>query len=225
MRRLALALVLLPSLAWGKGMVIVDDTYSPTAGVVKNLALHANYARAVTQQLLDRFGISYVIVPPKIARTEFCRIGVQTWNQGAANAYTESFDWVLHVDFDGKLTTLNPNYRPDSLTLSALSSQVGGMLVPQLFWLLQRNSAVPSPFASDSTTDTTGFGSASPPGFINEANAIQVPVYMKSSSGRIFLESSYIASVFTHGTPLRKAGGVPPWLIAGLSARLLTTTT
>ena len=86
--------------------------------------------REQARGILDGFGVEYDIVSAKVAKTEFCRTGVVTFNFGTAAAFTRTYDAVIHLTGSTmSATTFNQGYRPDSLFSSTKAP-----VVPQLFW-------------------------------------------------------------------------------------------
>jgi hypothetical protein len=120
-------LLLIPSVSTAKVMVVSASGISP---VNISEQTYIDYYTSMVTSILDRYGTTYKVVSRYDAKTEFCRIGVMTWNFGTAGAYTESFDAVIHVGGYTSTAGARPyaQYRPESLT------SVGAMpTVPQLF--------------------------------------------------------------------------------------------
>lgn len=207
MRWLLLALLLVPSLAEARGMVIVNRVRNSafSAAVTARQERQADYSTQTALDLLDRFNVNYAVVPASQVKTEFARTGAMVWGAGTSSATVEQFDWVLHVNYPGKLAKSGrwafPNYRPDSLHMSAL----GGATVPQLFWNMQINSATPVSFLADTTGDTTGFSGGA--AALYQPASCQFPPYAVSHSGYKFLESSYISTP-ENATPSTPNGGI-----------------
>lgn len=195
-RRLFLLLLLIPSLAEARGLVIVNRVRNSafTAAVTSRQEWQADYAEMLTRQLLDRMNVAYDIVPASQVRTEDCRTGSLVRGVGTQSATATQYQWVLHVAYPGKLCKSGrwpyPNYRPDSLHISDPAR--GPCLVPQLFWNMQINSATPAAFLADTTGDTTGFQTGTLG--LNGPNSCQFPPYAVDYAGHKFLESSYISS-------------------------------
>ena len=76
---------------------------------------------------LDVFGASYDGIPHGTAKTEFCRLGVQSWGfDGSTGRSTSSYKLVIHAGWTYNLLTAG--YRPESLMFAAKWP-----LVPQIF--------------------------------------------------------------------------------------------
>ena len=154
MKRLALALLLLASPVYGRGMIVADISpaaqYS-TSGLTINKEISTNQLETLTR-ILDRFGSDYVIVSPSVAKTEFCRRGKVTYNFGTAGAYADSVNWVIHLAFNGNKTTSFSSYRPESLTVYSSTSRPPS--VPQLMFLEDSFINENSTFANGATDST-----------------------------------------------------------------------
>jgi len=223
MRRLLLSVLLcLPTLAEARGLVVVSRVRNSafSAAIAVRQERQADYSERLALDLLDRFKVDYKVALASQVKTEFARTGAMVWNYGTVAATVEQFDWVLHVSYPGKLAKsgrwLFPNYRPDSLHISAL----GGCTVPQLFWNMQLNSATPNAFLADTTGDTTGFAVGTVG--LEMVNSCQFPLYVVSHTGHRFLESSYIG-VPAPGTPSTPSGGIRMLLGRRAGSTNLTT--
>ena len=97
----------------------------------------AEYQQQVVCGVLDRFGVEYDVIPASIAKTEWCRTGTFNMAWPATNsAYYISYEAVMHLNMYYDISPLAPNYRPDSLTLTAKLP-----LVPQIFVGRQESGA------------------------------------------------------------------------------------
>lgn len=104
------------------------------------------YVSAVTA-IMDRFGASYVVCPASNVRTTWANGGYLRHNEGTAGAYTETFDAVIHVGYNG---STNSRFaagvcQPDSILRNASPA------VPQLI-LLEDNLVSVAPLAFDHAT-------------------------------------------------------------------------
>lgn len=126
-----LGVALLPFVAQAKVLVVSDITTAGSyTGANTDIRLANVRMLAAVQRILTDYGASYRVLSPTVAKTEFCRTGVVTHLFGTAGAYTESFDAVIHVGFNGTGGSTFTGYRPDSLTLTAAAPTV-----PQLMLL------------------------------------------------------------------------------------------
>lgn len=127
---LFLAGLLLVATAEAKILVVMPSEM-PAAGDENEDRVYSKKAlQSMIINVMDRWCQPYDIVPPGVAKTEFCRTGVVTHLFGSSGAYTTSYAAVIHCDW-GRITYTNSGgYNPDSLTLSSKS-----LLVPQLFFI------------------------------------------------------------------------------------------
>ena len=142
MRRLAAALAALSlcaSASFAKVLVVYDvgTVAQYTSGADPTLEPKVQ-ARAV-QNVLDRFGSDYKVLPGSIVTTEFCRTGLVYYRRVGVYGYdlsgpSEQFDAVVHLAWNGGLSSSFSGYNPDSLTLNGTST------VPQLFIMADQGS-------------------------------------------------------------------------------------
>ena len=132
-------------------MLVVSELTASAHYTDNTLAgqMHLRALRAVTT-ILERYGADYKVLSPLVARTEFCRIGVVTHLFGTPGAFTESFDAVIHVGFNGTHASQYTGYRPDSLTLTAKAPTV-----PQLMLLDEHDGTLNIGAFNNSTTCST----------------------------------------------------------------------
>jgi hypothetical protein len=131
LRALLVALLLLATPASARVLVVTPISANEYGGDPGNFTPQHMFAmREQARGILDAFGVEYDVVPSSIARTEFVRTGVMTFNFGTSAAFTRSYDAVIHLTGQTmSITSVNRGYRPDSLFSSTKAPQV-----PQLFW-------------------------------------------------------------------------------------------
>lgn len=210
MRRLVVWLLIglcVPWTADARLMVVVDKNRGTTAAIQARQDRQDARTLAMAGEILDRTvgRANYKIVPPELAKTEFCGSGRMVWNYGSAGAYVETFDAVLHVTFNGKMASLaNGGYRPDSLTVGGTTYSHS---VPQLFWWIQSGN-VGYNIAADSLSDSTGTSTTAPGSmkFLG-SSLITFPLEIPSSDPtRPYWTTSVHGFVAANATP--PAGGL-----------------
>jgi len=220
----ALGCVLFAGVAQAKVLVVVDQTtdasgYGP--GVYADIESPGRRQLWAMRALLDRFGADYKVLSPTIAKTEFCRTGVVTYNLGTAGAYTESFDAVIHLAFNGNATSAYTGYRPDSLTLTAKAPTV-----PQLM-VLEENLAVAAldtNFPKNTTTDSTGLTASSPirsPGGGSGNHEGEGTSFVVGNEALRWFEQTYGYQYMNKSTTI--TGGYRPLLANGMNSLFATS--
>lgn len=194
---LALLLLLVPSLASARvgiiyGKSLNGDTAPEEAG--------ARHVATAVKWVLDNYGYGGSLIDQRHIKTEFARIGVQTWNFGHPSAYTEEFDAIVDVGTLDRTTSarVNSSFRSDSLTLSAMAP-----LKPYLFLLGGNTSYVNNTVCSTAVA-------ASPAAFYHDTERTLYPV----GSANVFLSSTdpgsnyhTVTSSVLNGRPVQKLMG------------------
>jgi len=156
----ALAALLLAASAEAKVLVTYDIT-TGAAGysnlVLDPLVYSTNQVNAV-RAILDRFGADYKIYPPTMVKTEFARTGDVVHNFNTPAAYVEHFDAVIHLAFNGSVSSATTGYRPDSLTVFAKLPTV-----PQLMILEDNVFNGTNTFMANGAADSTWVDSGDAP--------------------------------------------------------------
>lgn len=145
-----------PVAASAKLMVVFDTTPGTNATTHARGILGDNQIVALTTDLLSRVcgPNGYKLVHPMATKTEYCGTGVQVWNAGTSGQYTETFDAVLHIGFNGRRISsfTGTLYRPESLTVGGATYSHN---VPQLYWPMQGGNTS-TIFLPDSAIDSCG---------------------------------------------------------------------
>lgn len=161
-KRLLAALALacfFSSTAFAKLLVVAGEEPVVTNNVIAAHAMTDRINMAVLSTL-NQFGVDYKVVSPALAKTDFIRRGVMTWNFGTPSAYNESFDAVLVLNMGARSTSETPWPR-SSTGCYPCSTTVGGVtkapLVPQ-GWLFGAKSGenIGSDLASARFTNQAG---------------------------------------------------------------------
>jgi hypothetical protein len=124
------ALVVLAALIFGAIITApVEARVAVVANVDRNF-LEGSFSQLdYVTSILDRFGVDYDVVPPRMAKTEFCRTGkFNTAHPGGVAASVKSYVAVIHCSILDITPNASVGYEPDSLTLT-----VKLPLVPQIF--------------------------------------------------------------------------------------------
>lgn len=156
MRLLAVLLALClatPSLA-ARALVVVPRTTNEVGidPLSANDVSQMNSLREVAFGWLNTLGIEHDAVPANVAKTEFCRSGVVTYNFGTSAAYTKSYDVVIHL-LDNLYNNAPLSYRPDSLFSSTKAPAV-----PQLIFSRSYNwTASPNCCSLSVTKSSAGY--------------------------------------------------------------------
>ena len=131
---LTLALLACATAAGARGLIVVES--SNTGSVQWSSGFDASYNKPYLRGLcrvLDAYGSDYKIAPANAVLTEFARTGLVYSQRVGSFGYntassSEQFSWVIHVGFNGNVSSRVSGYRPDSLTRT-----VKLPTVPQLF--------------------------------------------------------------------------------------------
>lgn len=129
MRRWLVLLIILLSAPIASAKVLVVVTRDQASETSNNL--DAVYYREQVLGMLNALGVDYDCIRPPIAKTEFARTGVVTYNFGTSAAFTRSYDAVITILPNGVITSGGFGFRPDSLFSSTKRPQV-----PQLYMSL-----------------------------------------------------------------------------------------
>lgn len=129
-RRVIAALLLLSSVhgsAFPRVLVVVPRNNNDIGAGDVTTVRNAWVQRSTIASVLDGFGAEYDVVSASVGKTEFCRLGVVTYNFGTSAAFTRSYTAVIHIGLEGTFGG-NTGYRADSLFSSTKLP-----LVPQLY--------------------------------------------------------------------------------------------
>lgn len=164
--RLVLAWLMLCAPLAEARLLVVMPSEQITGGENEDRVQAAKVMGAALLNTLDLLGAEYDVVPPGVAKTEFCRLGVMTYRFGSAGAYTQSYDAVIHCYWRAASLQNSGGYSPDSLSLSrtAAGGPSSGYMtldVPQLFVLQDGDFNTSTACSLGSSAGSNGYA---PPG-------------------------------------------------------------